>query len=105
MMPPFEGFDWDEGNRAKCTKHGLSVEQIESVFCGSMSVFPDLAHSVIEARYYGIGHTEDGRHVLAVFTYRQVADKLLLRPISARFMHAKEITHYEIQTESPPKKT
>jgi hypothetical protein len=28
----FHGFDWDEGNVAKCQKHGLSVEEIESLF-------------------------------------------------------------------------
>jgi hypothetical protein len=34
MLPPFEGFDWDDGNRAKCVKHGLTIEQIESVSRG-----------------------------------------------------------------------
>ena len=24
------GFDWDEGNRGKCQKHGLSISQIEA---------------------------------------------------------------------------
>ena len=26
------GFDWDEGNRAKCQKHGLTVAHIEALF-------------------------------------------------------------------------
>jgi uncharacterized DUF497 family protein len=26
------GFDWDQGNRAKCEKHGLSVATIEDLF-------------------------------------------------------------------------
>jgi hypothetical protein len=28
----FSGFDWDEGNRAKCRKHGIPTEVIESLF-------------------------------------------------------------------------
>jgi uncharacterized DUF497 family protein len=28
-------FDWDEGNRDKCQKHGLSVHDIESIFQGA----------------------------------------------------------------------
>jgi hypothetical protein len=30
-----------------------------------------------------------------VFTLRERADALLIRPISARYMHQKEIRHYE----------
>ena len=26
------GFDWDEGNRKKCQKHGLTIAQIEAEF-------------------------------------------------------------------------
>jgi uncharacterized DUF497 family protein len=25
---PFTGFDWDAGNREKCRKHGLTIEDI-----------------------------------------------------------------------------
>lgn len=25
----FDGFDWDEGNREKCRKHGVSLPEIE----------------------------------------------------------------------------
>jgi uncharacterized DUF497 family protein len=27
----FSGFEWDEGNRHKCRKHGVSTEEIEHV--------------------------------------------------------------------------
>ena len=30
----FDGFDWDDGNWPKCARHGLSKEEIESVFEG-----------------------------------------------------------------------
>lgn len=58
-----DGFDWDSGNRAKCTKHGVSVATIESIF------------------------ERDGQQ--------------FLRPISARWMHAKEIRHFEAQIAHP----
>ena len=36
-----DGFDWDDGNWPKCAKHGLTKEDIESVFAtDSVSVFP-----------------------------------------------------------------
>jgi hypothetical protein len=28
------GFDWDDGNRSKCHKHGVSAEEVESLFLG-----------------------------------------------------------------------
>ena len=34
------GFEWDEGNRRKCRKHGVSREEIEAMFHQPLSVFP-----------------------------------------------------------------
>ncbi len=39
------GFDWDRGNRAKCEKHGLSVEAVEGLFARPLAILPDTAHS------------------------------------------------------------
>lgn len=66
-----------------------------------MRVFPDPAHSAAETRYLGIGRTASGRHVLVAFTYRAIEDQRFIRPVSARFMHAKEIKHYEAQSQDP----
>jgi uncharacterized DUF497 family protein len=52
------GFDWDEGNRGKCQKHGLSIAQIEA-------------------------------------TIRTKGRSRLIRPVTARYMHAEEIEAYE----------
>ena len=82
------------GARDKCQKHGVRVEQIEALFQRPMSVFPDSGHSTRETRYLGIGRI-DGRHVLVAFTIRVMAGERFIRPISARFMHAKEVKHYE----------
>jgi uncharacterized protein len=85
-----EGFDWDAGNREKCRKHGVTPAQIEALFRHSHHVFPDPAHSAAEARLLAIGTGGGGRHIFVAFTLRN----RLIRPISARFMHAKEIAHY-----------
>lgn len=36
------GFDWDDGNRAKCAKHGLSIADIESIFQSELAVDSDV---------------------------------------------------------------
>ena len=91
------GFDWDVGNRVKCRKHGVSTDEIESLFGGLLHVFPDARHSSVETRFIGIGRSAGGRHVLVAFTLRRRRGALLIRPISARYMHAKEVKHYEAQ--------
>jgi uncharacterized DUF497 family protein len=63
MAEAVAGFNWDEGNREKCRKHGVTIEEIE----------------------------------------REIQKKRFIRPISARFMHAKEIKHYEAQNQNPGK--
>jgi uncharacterized protein len=71
------------------------------VLSGRLRVFPDPAHLVVETRWLGIGTTAEGRHVLIAFTYRVIGVTRLIRPISARFMHTKEIQHYEAQIQDP----
>ncbi len=89
------GFDWDKGNRTKCEKHGLSVSAIENLFTRPLAVLPDAAHSQGERRLRAIGRAEKGRGVFIVFTFRRKGDEALIRPISARYMHEKEIEAYE----------
>ena len=89
------GFDWDDGNWPKCGKHGVSVEEIEQVLLVNPAVMSDPHPD--EPRMRAIGRTKAGRFVFLVFMLRQYDIKTLLRPISARFMHQKEIDHYENQ--------
>ena len=110
MVESVAGFNWDEGNVSKCQKHGVTIDEIEAAFRGLMRAFPADAHPAAETRCLGIGHTASGRHFLVVFTYREIDQRRFVRPISARFMHAKEIRHYEAQLQaqaperpSPPK--
>ncbi|MGO4436318.1 BrnT family toxin [Rhizobium sp. RAF56] len=87
------GFDWDEGNWPKCAKHGVSREEIEQVLLGTPSVMPDPHPD--EPRMRAIGKTETGRYVFLVFMLRRIDGETRLRPISARYMHQKEIDGYE----------
>lgn len=91
----FAGFDWDDGNREKCKKHGVALSEIEAMFGGTVAIKPDLDHSHGETRLFGIGRGSDGRHIFVAFTIRTRDGKNHLRPISARYMHSKEVEHYE----------
>jgi len=94
-MDRIVGFDWDDGNREKCRKHGVSIAEIESVFAARVIVIPDDDHSVSEPRLRAIGRAASGRHVFVVFTMRGSPLGELIRPISARYMHRKEIVTYD----------
>jgi uncharacterized protein len=100
-----EGFDWNEGNRSKCQKHGVSVAAIEALFGGELMVLPDPAHSRSEERFKAIGRTDQGRAVFLVFTLRKRRNRTLIRLISTRYMHRKEIEHYEKETAKVPKRS
>lgn len=89
-----EGFDWDDGNWPKCGKHGLTRDDIEGVFHASPLVLPDRTPVTSETRFNAVGRTA-GRFAFVVFTLRWIADVLLIRPISARYMHQEEIESYE----------
>jgi uncharacterized DUF497 family protein len=91
----FSGFDWDRGNRTKCQKHGVSVAEIQSLFHRPVMMAPDFAHSSQEERFKAIGTTDAGRHVFVAFALRRRGQATLIRPVSARYMHRKEVEHYE----------
>jgi len=95
MYQDVSGFDWDEGNRAKCQKHGVSVEEIEGLFSRPLLILPDALHSKSEERLWGIGKAARGQFVFLVFTIREHGRKRFIRPVSARYMHKKEVRNYE----------
>ena len=101
MAQTFAGFDWDAGNREKCRKHGVSILEIEELFEGILVILRDDAHSSAgEERHLAIGKTALGRHVLIAFTFRLRRGQSVIRPISARYMHKKEIAYYEKENPS-----
>ena len=84
-------FDWDDGNRAKAQKHGLTLSEIEHAMRTGARVAPDPAHSLSEQRFIAIGRGPSGRLVFVAFCFRGAR----IRPISARHMYAREIARYE----------
>lgn len=87
----FEGFDWDSGNWPKCGKHGMAQAEIEQVFANGPAVHDNPVHSDTEQRFKAIGQTNSKRLAYVSFTFRGG----LIRPVSARFMHQKEVDSYE----------
>ena len=95
MAATISEFDWDDGNRAKCQAHDVSPAEVEALFDRPVLIIPDEAHSQAESRFRAIGKTTRGRSVFLVFTVRERGGKRLIRPITARFMHRKEVRSYE----------
>jgi uncharacterized DUF497 family protein len=89
------GFEWDAGNREKCQKHGVPLAEIEALFGQPLSIRRDDIHSATEPRYIAVGRNGTGRWIFLVFTYRRRGGRTYIRPIGARYMHRKEIMHYE----------
>lgn len=87
------GVEWDQGNWPKCGKHGVSQSEIEHVLRYASVRIRD--PNVGEPRFRTAGKTEMGRHVFVVYTYRQYDNDVYIRPVSARYMHEKEIKNYE----------
>lgn len=86
-------FEWDKWNlRKSYFKHGVTPKETEEVFVDDQSlVLPDIKHSQKEERYIIIGKTLDKRSLFVVFVYRNN----MIRVISARRMHKKEVLRYE----------
>jgi uncharacterized DUF497 family protein len=95
MTLQISGFDWDDGNRAKCQKHGVSIAEIEALFARGPRIAPDPKHSADEDRLVAVGKTSAGRPLFVAFTMRTTKGRRLIRPVTARYMHAREIAAYE----------
>ena len=95
MHTRIAGFDWDNGNRLHCIKHGVSAIEIEALFNTSVIILPDTDHSQSERRLKALGRTAAGRAVFLVFTIRERDGQRLIRPVSARYMHEREVKSYE----------
>jgi uncharacterized DUF497 family protein len=94
----FDGFDWDDGNWPKCGKHGVSKEEIEAAFFASrLTLLVDATHGGAELRYLAIARGPPlSRPVFVGFTERQRGDQRLIRPVTARYMHVKEMRRHGI---------
>ena len=95
MLESVAGFDWDNGNLAKCQRHGVSIDEIKAVFDASVIVSPDLLHSEFEQRLIAINRNTSGRPIFVAFTLREFESGTFIRHVSARYMHIEEANRYE----------
>lgn len=98
FVPNLENFDWDEGNRLKSRKHGLSCEEIESLFRQGHYIFAGRIIEPAHPEWRGLilGRGDSGLAVALIFTRR--GEKL--RPISCRPMREGERRFYEASIQS-----
>jgi len=92
-LTEIDGFEWDEGNRAKSwDKHQVSPSECEEVFLNiPLLLHDDTRHSQEEPRFYVLGRTSQERLLFLAFTVRNTK----IRVISARPMSRKERQAYE----------
>ena len=88
FLAELEGFEWDSGNSDKnWHNHQVRQSEAEQVLLNRPLVFAsDVKHSQAEARYFTLGRTDSGRHLVIVFTTRGKR----VRVISARPMSRAE---------------
>ena len=88
-MIRIHGFNWDNGNINKATKHGLSIEQIEQFLQTNPFIYPDLKNSKKESRFFAFDKL-DAKILFVAFALRAIDGALKIRVISARYAHKKE---------------
>jgi predicted DNA binding CopG/RHH family protein len=99
-MPELAGFDWDEGNLAKCCKHGVSVEEIEFVLSNDPIVSPDVMHSLDEQRTIAVGLSVMSRKLVEkvpVLTTDEEAEAFLDQDLSGLDFSAFKPVRFEFQ--------
>ncbi|MCB1214628.1 MAG: BrnT family toxin [Deltaproteobacteria bacterium] len=87
-------FEWDQGNSSKSlSKHGVSTEEVESVFSLRLAVplGRQTSPEVAEERLCLLGPSRKGQMLSVVFTLR----KDRIRPISSRPASRRERKLYE----------
>jgi len=93
FVPDPDNFDWDAGNKAKNTKHGVRSEEIESIFHQEKLLFAGRITEPTHEEWRGLilGRSAAGRALALIFTRR--GDRL--RAISCRSMRPNERRLYE----------
>lgn len=87
-------FEWDSGNSTKSKdKHGIDIEEVESVFHlrDGVTLGRQISPPVLEERLCIVGPSNTGRMLSIVFTLRDGR----VRPISSRIASRKERSLYE----------
>ncbi len=98
MADPFVyRFEWDpEKARENATKHDVSFELAATVFRDPLHLAVyDENHSESEERWVTMGQAEDGKLLVVVHTFEEIADGAKVRVISAREATKRERQDYE----------
>ena len=74
---------------------GSPQRKLRNFFAQDVFVTPDISHSQEEERFLAVGRSRKSKTMMVVFTFRESKGKLLIRPISARYMREKESKRYE----------
>ena len=93
----FAGFDWGFRQPQEVPKPQVSIAEIESLFDRPVVILPHKENFQGERRFRAIGTTSKKRNAFVVFTQRNSGNGVLIRPISARYMHKREVESYEIK--------
>lgn len=91
-----DGFDWDEGNVEKIEAR-VPINVVEEFFKQELLYKEDTRHSLSERRFIAMGYTNARRCFSVAYTMRAKGSEILVRPISARYMHRKEELAYEAE--------
>jgi uncharacterized protein len=78
-------FDWDDGNREKCSRR-VPIDEIEALIDDPRTLINGDPFEG-ETRFRAVGRNYEGRPVFVVFTMREKDDEHCVRPISARYSH------------------
>jgi uncharacterized protein len=89
-LPAIRGFDWDDGNRDKCQKHGMSIEEIEAVFTRPVVILPDRESASGERRLKAIGKNPCGTARVHHIYVARWACRQRVAAADQRALHAQE---------------
>jgi uncharacterized DUF497 family protein len=80
-------FDWDDGNRPKCERR-LPLAEIEAVFDNRKAI---RGQTETTERWWAV---DPDKRIFLIFTYRKIDGRPRIRVISARRLHAEELTKW-----------
>lgn len=83
MVIKIHGFEWDEQNTWKPLRHGVELDEVESVFYSRPIKFLNIRSN----RQIALGRTDEGRYLAVIF---QIKSGGIIRPITAREMTSTE---------------
>ena len=90
-------FEWDQAKAiSNLRKHGVSFEEASEVFRDPLAItLYDRKHSHEEERWITLGQVGGRRIVVAIHTWKESENTILVRIISARQATAHEAKTYE----------